>query len=134
MRIMFCAAKRAPSVKVKTINKSAFAKSGSDSYITGTLELSVPESEKVYILESDYGLIWNPIDEPYVCAVASPKKESKLKGLKSFIVYQLTPSVSAVIFIDTIRLIGNLINVRIYRSIISKYLDDTNISIGCMKD
>ena len=26
--------------------------------------------------------------------MASPKKESKLKGLKSFIAYQLTPSVS----------------------------------------
>jgi sorting nexin-9/18/33 len=26
--------------------------------------------------------------------VASPKKESKLKGLKSFIAYQLTPTVS----------------------------------------
>ncbi|XP_065215690.1 sorting nexin-9-like [Planococcus citri] len=85
-------AKRAPSVKVKPINKSSFAKSGSDSYITGTLQLSVPESEKVYILESEYGLIWNPVNEPYDCAVASPKKESKLKGLKSFIVYQLTPS------------------------------------------
>ena len=30
---------------------------------------------------------------PYNCAIASPKKESKLKGLKSFIAYQLTPSV-----------------------------------------
>lgn len=30
----------------------------------------------------------------YQCLVASPKKESKLKGLKSFIAYQLTPTVS----------------------------------------
>lgn len=29
----------------------------------------------------------------YECMVASPKKESKLKGLKSFIAYQLTPTV-----------------------------------------
>lgn len=30
----------------------------------------------------------------YQCVVASPKKESKLKGLKSFIAYQITPTVS----------------------------------------
>jgi len=29
----------------------------------------------------------------YECMVASPKKESKLKGLKSFIAYQITPTV-----------------------------------------
>ena len=37
---------------------------------------------------------WLNVKPPYSCAVASPKKESKLKGLKSYIAYQLTPSVS----------------------------------------
>ena len=69
----------------------AYAKSNNDSYIMGTLQLSVPESEKVYILENEYGIVWNPLTDMYTCNVASPKKESKLKGLKSFIVYQLTP-------------------------------------------
>jgi len=41
-------------------------------------------------------MVWNPINNPYKCVVASPKKESKLKGLKSFIAYQLTPTVSIV--------------------------------------
>ena len=68
-----------------------YAKSNNDSYIMGTLQLSVPESEKVYILENEYGIVWNPLTDMYTCNVASPKKESKLKGLKSFIVYQLTP-------------------------------------------
>lgn len=85
--------RQAQSAKVRTINKTSYARSGSDSFITGTLKLNVPEGEKMFILESEYGIIWNSITEPYVCAVASPKKESKLKGLKSFIVYQLTPSV-----------------------------------------
>jgi sorting nexin-9/18/33 len=44
--------------------------------------------------ETEKGIVWNPITEPYSCMVASPKKESKLKGLKSFIAYQLTPTVS----------------------------------------
>lgn len=42
---------------------------------------------------------WNPITEPYNCAVASPKKESKLKGLKSYIAYQLTSSVRMKLFV-----------------------------------
>lgn len=81
-------------MKVKTVvNKPMYPKSGSDSYIMGTLQLPVAENEKVYIIENEYGIIWNPLTEFYTCNVASPKKESKLKGLKSFIVYQLTPSV-----------------------------------------
>lgn len=82
-------------MKVKAINKPSYAKSGSDSYITGTLQLCVPETEKIYIFNGDDGTMWNPPIEVYCCNVASPKKESKLKGLKSFIVYQLTPSVSS---------------------------------------
>lgn len=90
-------AKRAP-MRVKAINKPSFAKSGSDSYITGTLQLSVPENEKIYIFNGDRGIMWNAPIEVYSCNVASPKKESKLKGLKSFIVYQLTPSVCKFLF------------------------------------
>lgn len=44
--------------------------------------------------ETEFGVTWYPISNSYLCQVASPKKESKLKGLKSFIAYQLTPTVS----------------------------------------
>jgi sorting nexin-9/18/33 len=37
---------------------------------------------------------WLATKGPYSCVIASPKKEAKFKGLKSFIAYQLTPSVS----------------------------------------
>jgi hypothetical protein len=46
--------------------------------------------------ETERGIVWNSVIKPYKCVVASPKKESKLKGLKSFIAYQLTPTVSIV--------------------------------------
>lgn len=84
-------------VKPPMINKP-YTKSSNDSYIMGTLKLSVSENEKVYIVENEYGIIWNPPNDVYTCNVASPKKESKLKGLKSFIVYQLTPSVRYIFF------------------------------------
>ena len=76
---------------------------------------------------------WLSVKPPYSCAVASPKKESKLKGLKSFIAYQLTPSVSwypPAIYSVTW-------DIHIFfccSSIISKSPEDTSISIGYMND
>lgn len=37
---------------------------------------------------------WRPHDSPYVCEIKSPKKETKFHGMKTFIVYQITPTVS----------------------------------------
>ncbi|XP_071440227.1 sorting nexin lst-4 [Hetaerina americana] len=70
---------------------SNFGKSGWESYVLGSGKVPVSE-DKIYMQENDQGTIWNAISEPYSCVVSSPKKESKLKGLKSFIAYQLTPS------------------------------------------
>ncbi|KAF5302239.1 hypothetical protein FQA39_LY10278 [Lamprigera yunnana] len=84
------------TVTKKSFNRfSTFVKSGGESYILGTLKINVEESNKISIIKVDEGLwCWNPIpaSEYYSVMVASPKKESKLKGLKSFIAYQLTPS------------------------------------------
>ena len=45
--------------------------------------------------ETEDGIEWARLDVPYTCCIKSPKKESKLKGLKSYIAYQITPSVSS---------------------------------------
>ncbi|KAK7874567.1 hypothetical protein R5R35_013137 [Gryllus longicercus] len=83
------------TVGKKNFNRfTSFVKTGVESYILGTLKVSVPEQEKVYIHEIDEQITWTPISRPYTCQVASPKKESKLKGLKSFIAYQLTPTIN----------------------------------------
>lgn len=76
-----------------TVRKSGmFSKSG-DSYILGMVNVPVPESEKACVIQVDTGLYsWEPITQPYTVRVASPKKETKFKGMKSFIAYQLTPS------------------------------------------
>lgn len=69
-----------------------FAKS-SDSYIMGTASLNVPENEQVNIYLSDQGMyLWKPLDSHYIVTVSSPKMESKFKGIKKFIAYQLKPS------------------------------------------
>lgn len=68
-----------------------FSKSG-DSYILGTTNVHVSDNERVYIIQMDNGYFFKPIREAYTVRVASPKKETKFKGIKSFIAYQLTPS------------------------------------------
>ncbi|XP_014255433.1 sorting nexin-9 [Cimex lectularius] len=72
---------------------STFLKSIGENYLLSVANRPVPDTEKLKIIDGgENGYLWAPITEPYYCLVASPKKESKLKGLKSFIVYQITPS------------------------------------------
>lgn len=81
------------SVNAPTTVKRAgmFSRSG-DSYILGTVTVPVPDNEKVNIIQVDSTYFWQPITQTYTVKVASPKKETKFKGMKSFIAYQLTPS------------------------------------------
>ncbi|KAH8302264.1 hypothetical protein KR044_004558 [Drosophila immigrans] len=77
-----------------TMRKGMFAKS-SDSYILGlfTSKEIIPECEKAYITQVEDSIYqWTQNHSPYSVIVASPKKESKFKGMKTFIAYQLTPS------------------------------------------
>ncbi|GBP81302.1 Sorting nexin lst-4 [Eumeta japonica] len=83
------------SMQMGTVRKPKFSPSSKisgESYLLATLNVEVPDSEKVYIVQDEEGFVWSPIAQPYTVTVASPKKESKFKGIKSFIAYQLTPS------------------------------------------
>ncbi|XP_066582375.1 sorting nexin lst-4 isoform X2 [Prorops nasuta] len=81
------------NVPKKNNKFSTLIKSGEDSFLMGVKVANVPENEKIYLEEIEGGhFVWASVGEPYSCVVTSPKKESKLKGLKSFIVYQLTPT------------------------------------------
>ncbi|XP_025086940.1 sorting nexin lst-4-like [Pomacea canaliculata] len=75
---------------------SHFAKSGGESFMMGQVDTNVPDSDRIRIVETVDGPVWQHQDSPYTCTLASPKKESKMKGLKSFIAYQLTPSFSQI--------------------------------------
>lgn len=77
-----------------TVKKGMFAKS-SDSYILGLSNPTekIPESEQAIITQVEDTIYqWTKNQSPYSVVVASPKKESKFKGMKTFIAYQLTPS------------------------------------------
>ena len=84
-----------PNVPKKNTKFSTLIKSGEDTFLLGTRVIPVPENEKVFIEEIEGKFRWVATGEPYSCVITSPKKESKLKGLKTFIVYQVTPTVSS---------------------------------------
>ena len=83
--------------KVSFNRFSVFVKSGSENYILGKVNVSVSEAEVLAIVQTGEGRYsWVNNQPPYSCVIASPKKEAKFKGLKSYIAYQLTPSVSRI--------------------------------------
>lgn len=87
-----------PATVKKSYNRfSMFVKSGGEDYILGTKNKIVPSDCQVTVVECSPGMYaWATNDHPYGCSLASPKKESKLKGLKSYIAYQLTPSFNSI--------------------------------------
>lgn len=81
------------TVKKNYSRFSQFSRTGGESFMMGQLTGSVAESDCVKIIEGLYGLEWE-VKSQYTCELKDPKKESKLKGLKSYMAYQLTPSFS----------------------------------------
>lgn len=80
------------SSAIAPVKKSGmFSKTG-DSYILGTTSVAVADADRVFIIQMDNGYFWKKLHDTYTVRVASPKKETKFKGMKSFIAYQLTPS------------------------------------------
>jgi len=86
--------KKSSSTGKASFNRfSVFVKSGSENYILGKVNLQIPELDVLTVLDNGDGRYsWLNTNAPFSCVVASPKKEAKFKGLKSYIAYQLTPS------------------------------------------
>lgn len=81
-----------PIVK-KSINRfSHFVKSGGEDFILGLQNHEVNQHDYIYIVDDNGTFKWSPNYFTYVVSVENPKKESKMRGLKSYIAYQLTPS------------------------------------------
>ncbi|OWF50530.1 sorting nexin lst-4-like isoform X3 [Mizuhopecten yessoensis] len=80
----------------KSFNRfSHFAKAGGEAFMMSQVQNeNVSENDVITITETADGPVWPLPTDTFTCEVASPKKESKLKGLKSYIAYQITPSFS----------------------------------------
>ncbi|XP_033112856.1 sorting nexin-33-like isoform X2 [Anneissia japonica] len=90
--------KNSTDIKSGTVRKnysrfSVFSKSGGEAYLMGNVsKKSLSPAGGVTIIETDEGPQWEPDINPFQTQIRNPKKESKLKGIKSFICYQITPS------------------------------------------
>lgn len=83
---------------MKNINRfSNFVKSGMEAFVLATSKMTTPPQERhEIILAPDGNVRWDPIPQDYTVSVDKPKKETKLKGLKSFIAYSLTSTLSGI--------------------------------------
>ncbi|KAK6752886.1 hypothetical protein RB195_003968 [Necator americanus] len=91
------AERQGPSKVNRNINRfSNFVKSGMEAYILGESRMNGQSGEKHEIIISGPLVQWRPIQQYYTCTVDKPKKETKLKGLKSFIAYSLTSTLSRI--------------------------------------
>lgn len=82
---------------VKRFNRfSNFVKSGGESWLLGLIKPVVPSDEQFHIGDLEGKITWVAGMDPYECEVSSPKKESKFKGFKNYIAYQLMPSFNQV--------------------------------------
>ncbi|KAF7640456.1 PX domain-containing protein [Meloidogyne graminicola] len=92
------------TTRIKNLNRfTNFVKTGMEGYILSTAKFnSAPVEQPQIILDSRIGGVeggivkWNSLPNQYTCMVTKPKKETKLKGLKSFIAYSLTCSATGI--------------------------------------
>ncbi|XP_077978422.1 sorting nexin-33-like isoform X2 [Glandiceps talaboti] len=89
----FASRKGTSTIKTKGFNRfSTFVKLGGEAYILGNAKAEVPHGEEIRIVDKGEGPRWEDNPNTFTCSIANPKKESKFKGVKSYIAYQVTPS------------------------------------------
>lgn len=77
---------------------SNFVKSGLENYIFEVKAIKVKLENVVHIqYDPDLGIIWKPNLNTYTCAVTKHGKETKMKGLKTYISYDITPSTNNIV-------------------------------------
>ncbi|XP_039266654.1 sorting nexin-33-like [Styela clava] len=78
----------------KNFNRfSSFVKHGGEAYVLGKADAKVRQVDQVHIVYSTDGTAsWKTNGHTFTCTIENPLKKSKMKGLKSFVAYKLTPS------------------------------------------
>ncbi|KAM6303193.1 sorting nexin-33 isoform 2-T2 [Podargus strigoides] len=81
------------SVVGRNLNRfSCFVRSGVEAFILGDVPLMSKIAEAYCIEMGSKGPQWRANPHPFICSVEDPTKQTKFKGIKSYISYKLTPS------------------------------------------
>lgn len=71
---------------------STFVKSGGEAFVLGEASGFVPDGEKLCVVLGPRGPEWQENPYPFGCSVEEPTKQTKFKGMKSYIAYKLVPT------------------------------------------
>ncbi|XP_075040111.1 sorting nexin-18 [Mixophyes fleayi] len=71
---------------------SAFVKSGGEAFVLGEVAGFVRDGDKLCVLQGPHGPEWQENPYPFYCTIDEPTKQTKFKGMKSYISYRLLPS------------------------------------------
>ncbi|KFQ52978.1 Sorting nexin-33, partial [Nestor notabilis] len=71
---------------------SCVVRSGVEAFILGDVPLMSKIAEVYCIEMGSKGPQWRANPHPFICSVEDPTKQTKFKGIKSYISYKLTPS------------------------------------------
>nr|XP_056721630.1 sorting nexin-33 [Euleptes europaea] len=81
------------SVVGRNLNRfSSFVRSGVEAFILGDVPMLSKIPEAYYIDMGAKGPQWRPNPHPLMCSVEDPTKQTKFKGIKSYISYRLMPT------------------------------------------
>ncbi|XP_051497671.1 sorting nexin-18-like isoform X2 [Apus apus] len=71
---------------------STFVKSGGEAFVLGETSGFVKDGDKLYVVLGPQGAEWQENPYPFQCSIEDPTKQTKFKGMKSYIAYKLVPS------------------------------------------
>uniref|UniRef100_A0A8C9S385 Sorting nexin n=1 Tax=Scleropages formosus TaxID=113540 RepID=A0A8C9S385_SCLFO len=71
---------------------STFVKSGGEAFVLGEASGFVKDGDKICVVTGQYGPEWQENPYPFACSIDDPTKQTKFKGMKSYMSYKLTPS------------------------------------------
>ncbi|XP_044302242.1 sorting nexin-18 [Varanus komodoensis] len=71
---------------------STFVKSGGEAFVLGEASGFVKDGDKLCVVLGTYGPEWQENPYPFQCSIEDPTKQTKFKGMKSYIAYKLVPS------------------------------------------
>ena len=75
---------------------STFVKSGGEAFLLGEAAAFVKDGDRICVVMGQCGPEWQENPYPFSCAIDDPKKQTKFKGMKSYMSYGLTPTLTNV--------------------------------------
>lgn len=84
---------RKGSMVGRNLNRfSSFVRSGVEAFVLGDVPMMAKIAESYTIEMGPLGPQWKDSPQPFSCSIEDPTKQTKFKGIKTYISYRVTPS------------------------------------------